>query len=66
MKFKMEWSGVVEQNGYIEIRSGYRFVIADNEKEATKRALHFLHNFINWDAILEDDNGEIVASMDSE
>lgn len=66
MKFKMEWSGVSEQNGHIEIRSGYRSVIADDEEEAKNIALHFLYNFINWDAILEDANGRLIASLDSE
>ena len=58
MKFKMHWDAVVEIEDRLEVRMGIRVICAENEKEAVKRALHFLHNgaFVDWDAFLENED----------
>lgn len=66
MKFKLNWDGLIEQNGRIEGRFGFHIVMADNEKDAVKRAYDFFSKvaFINWDAILENDDFVFVISSD--
>lgn len=66
MKFKMEWEGTFECDGHVEIRGGIRVIVADNEKEAVKRAFKFFQygHFVNWNAILED--GVNIYIIDSE
>ena len=66
MKFKMEWDGMIEQNGHFENRFGFHVVMADDEKKAVKRAYDFFRNggFIDWDAILENDDFSCVISSD--
>ena len=66
MKFKMEWDGIIDYNGRKEVRCGIHMILADNDKDAIKRAYKFFHdgNFINWDAILENDLENFVISSD--
>lgn len=66
MKFKLNWDGLIEQNGHVEGRFGVHIVMADNEKDAIKRAYNFFHSgaFINWDAILENDDFAYIISSD--
>ena len=65
MKFNLTWDGIIEQGGRLESRAGIRVVMADNEKEAYKRAVAFFRNggFIDWDAIIENgDWSEVITS----
>ena len=65
MKFNLTWDGIIEQGGRLESRAGIRVVMADNEKEAYKRAVDFFRNggFIDWDAIIENgDWSEVITS----
>ena len=58
MKFKMHWDATVDCGDRLEVRMGIRIICAEDEKDAVKRALHFLHNgaFIDWDAFLENED----------
>ena len=58
MKFNMTWDGIIEHNGYTEMRFGVRAIIADNEKDAVKHAYDFFRRnaFVDWDAIVENDD----------
>lgn len=58
MKFNMTWDGIIEHDGYTEVRFGVHAIIAEDEKDAMKHAYDFFrHNtFVDWDAIVENDN----------
>lgn len=65
MKFNLTWDGIIEQGGRLESRAGIHVVMADNEKEAYKRAVAFFRNgsFVDWDAIIENgDWSEVITS----
>lgn len=57
MKFKMHWDATVDCGGRLEVRMGIHIICAEDEQDAIKHALRFLHNgaFIDWDAFLEND-----------
>ena len=58
MEFKMHWDAVVEYGDRLDIRMGIHIIYAEDEEDAVKHALDFLHNgaFVDWDAFLENDN----------
>ena len=66
MKFNMTWDGVIEQGGYTQLRFGVHAIIADNEKDAVKQAYDFFRHgaFIDWDAIVENDDFSFVIASD--
>ena len=56
LQIKMHWDALVDYDGQTQVRMGIHIYSADDEEDAVRQALHFLHNgaFLDWDAFIED------------